>query len=245
MTETATLEELTKTVEQLSDRIDSLEDENERLAEENARLKQRVADLEEQPTIEMADTTQIDDLIIGDVPVGNVITAKASKSDVEWCEGEIEDLETNLEASNPTPEGGKTTVQQHETSLEQVAAMPEHMVDDQLSPNQQRARHIALHIADYATKTNGGRILRAGDLRTVLQARFDTSHSETVARVREFLNRLGGDQVEVKEPQTSCFKKVEEKKGKGKMIVVDEQLAYNLHQINQQQDHDVVTSAEA
>jgi len=121
--------------------------------------------------------------------------------------------------------------------------MPEHIAIDQLSENQQRARHIALNLAEYARRTPNGRVLRAGDLRTVLKARFETGHSETVDRVRTFLDELGGDETEVMEPRTAGFSpsKKAEKRAKGKQLVVDESLARRLTRI--EADHDVVTAA--
>lgn len=220
--------------EQLEDRVDDLEEGNERLHKENAELRQRVDDLRQEHWHGYGQLrTDVDQL------EGRFDTqTEGAFNKISSLKERLEELDT------PTPDTGETTVQKHETALEQVAAMPEHMVDDQLTPNQQRARHVALHIADYASKTPKGRILRAGDLRKVLKARFDCGHSETVSRVREFLDRLGGDRVEIKDPRTNAFKKAEEKKAKGKTIVVDEQLAYNLHQIRQN-NHDVVTGAEA
>ena len=202
-------------LEQIKQRLDDLEEENER-------LRDRVDDLEKG-------------------------TEKAENQSVGAHE-RINSLKERLaELDTPTPEGGKTTVQNHDTILEEICAWSNDVAEAELTPNQKRARHIALHLDDYARSTPKGRIIQTKDLRTVLQARFETSHSETVSRVREFLDDLGGDFVEVKEPRTAGFSpdKKGEKKAKGKMIVVDEQLARNLSKISHQQDHDVVTGAEA
>lgn len=235
-------------IKKIKQRLDQLEAENEQLQNrvdeleaENDQLQNRVDELEEQPEVSM-ESGDLETIEIGTIPVGNIITSKQSKIDFEQG---LEELKSDLEAQTQGVEQGKTTVQQHDTPLEQVCAMPKHIAAEQLSANQVRARHIALNFVDYATKTDKGRILRAGDLRTVLKARFGIGHSETVNRVREFLNRLGNDLVELQEPRTSGFspKTKGEKKAKGKKIVVDEQLAYSLHQIAK--DHDVVTGETA
>jgi DNA repair exonuclease SbcCD ATPase subunit len=231
-------EQLHNENDQLHDRVDDLEAENERLAEENAQLKQRVADLEEQPTVSM-EPGDLESIEIGNIPVGNIITAKQSKEDFK---NELADLKADLEASNPTPEGGETTVQQHETPLEQVVAMPEHIVDDQLTANQERARFVASSITDYATKVQSGDyILTAADLRSVLRAAYDTAHSETVDRVRTILADLGGDDMELQEPRTAGFSpdQKEAKRRQGKKLVVSSSLVRRLSKI----DHDVVTEA--
>jgi DNA repair exonuclease SbcCD ATPase subunit len=235
-------EQLREENDQLHDRVDDLEDSEERLAEENARLKQRVADLEEQPTVRIEnEKNPVGSLKIGEAHVGEAISGRVSEYDLE---NELADLKADLEASNPTPEGGETTVQQHDTPLEQVVAMPEHIVDDQLTANQERARFIASSITDYATKVRSGDyILTAADLRSVLRAAYDTAHSETVDRVRTILADLGDDDVELQEPRTAGFSPdtKEEKRRQGKKLVVSSSLVRRLSKI----DHDVVTEAEA
>lgn len=233
MTETATLENLADTVEQLADRVESLEEENdqlhervddlkedkERLAKQNAELRQRVDDLEH--------------------------SAKSAESQSVGAHERINQLKERLsEVDTPTPEGGKTTVQRHETPLEQVVAMPEHIADDQLTANQERARFVASSISDYATKVGSGDYrLTAGDLRSVLSAAYDTSHSETVDRVRSILADLGGDDIEIQEPRTAGFSPdtKAEKRRVGKKLIVSSSLVQRLRET----DHDVVTEATA
>lgn len=229
-------DELKNENERLRDRVDDLE-------AEKAQLQDRVDELEEQPEISM-ETGDLQTLEIGAVPAGKIIKAKQSKTEFEL---ELEELKGKIEAQTQGVEQGKTTVQNHDTILEEICAWSDDVAEAELTPNQKRARHIALHLNDYARSTPKGRIIQAKDLRTVLQARFDTNHSETVSRVREFLDDLGGDLIEVKEPRTAGFSpdKKGEKKAKGKMIVVDEQLAQRLSKISHQHDHDVVTGATA
>jgi DNA repair exonuclease SbcCD ATPase subunit len=211
-------EQLRNENDQLHDRVDDLEDSNERLHQENAKLRQRVDELEKDTDCALSNT--------------------------EGAFNQISNLKERLsEIVTPTPEGGKTTVQRHETPLEQVVAMPEHIVEEQLTANQERARFIASSITDYATKTPNGYILTAADLRSVLRAAYDTAHSETVDRVRTILGDLGGDDVEIQEPRTAGFSpdKKAEKRQKGKKLVVSSSLVQRLRDI----DHDVVTPATA
>ena len=206
--------------DQLADRVDDLEEEKSQLQNENERLRERVDDLEK--------------------------SAVAAENQSVGAHERINSLKERLEEiDTPTPEGGKTTVQQPETHLEEVCAWSEDIVERELTPNQQRARHVALNLTDYARKTPKGYVIETGDLRTVLKARFDKSHSETVNRVRAFLDEFGGDEIEIKEPRTAGFSPSSkgEKKAKGKMVVVDVSLVKRLVSISN--DHDVVTEATA
>lgn len=230
-------EQLQEQNEQLQDRVESLEEQNETLAKENAELRQQLEDL---PDIEM-DGSDMSSLTVNGLPVGRKVSASVTD---HTFEAELEALKADLEAMNPTPEGGETAGQQHETPIEQVVAMPEHIVEDQLTANQERARFVASSITDYATKVqNGDYTLTASDLRSVLRAAFDTAHSETVDRVRTILADLGGDDVELQEPRTAGFSPdtKEEKRRQGKKLVISSSLVRRLSNI----DHDVVTKADA
>lgn len=117
------------------------------------------------------------------------------------------------------------------TPLEQIVALPQSVVNDQLTANQRRARFVAADITEYATKTPAGWVLRPKDLRTVLNAAFDTGHSQTYSRVREILADLGDDHVEIKASRGE------------KKLVVDETLVGWLVEL-QTTDHDVVSPSE-
>jgi chromosome segregation ATPase len=212
-------EQLRDENDQLHDRVDDLNEANERLHQENAELRQRVSDLEEK--------------------------TKSANSNAVGAHNRLNDLKERLsEVETPTPETGKTTVQRHETPLEQVVAMPEHIAEEQLTANQERARFIASSISDYATQVaNGNYSLTASDLRSVLRAAYDTSHSETVDRVRSILADLGGDDIELQEPRTAGFSPdtKAEKRRQGKKLIVSSSLVQRLRDI----DHDVVTEAPA
>jgi len=74
-------------------------------------------------------------------------------------------------------------------------------------------------------------VLTPKDLRTVLNAAFDTGHSQTCSRVREILADLGNDEVEIKDSR-----------GEQK-LVFGEALVGRLVEL-QTADHDVVTPTE-
>lgn len=102
----------------------------------------------------------------------------------------------------PTPQAGETTIQEPETPLEDVIRVPEHLVEDSLSANQQRARFVAKDIHEYSRSVPAGRVIKSSELRRVLSARKEGRiHTETVSRVIDFLTDLGQDDVQVRETQ--------------------------------------------
>lgn len=108
---------------------------------------------------------------------------------------DTEAVEPDSPDTAPTPDPDKTTPQ---SSLEQVVALPESVADGELSSNQQRARFVAQDVAQYASKAPAGFVLSSGDIATVLRAGTDCKgHTETVTRVMEFLDDLGGGGVKI------------------------------------------------
>lgn len=102
----------------------------------------------------------------------------------------------------PTPEAGETTIQEPETPLEEVVRLPEHLVEENLSANQQRARFVAKDVHEYTRSVPAGRVIKSSELRRVLSAREEGRvYTETVSRVIDFLTDLGRDSVEVNETQ--------------------------------------------
>jgi len=152
------------TNDQPQDRVDELEGQVKQLLKENAQLKQRVADLEAQPELSIGNENDpIGTLEIGNAPLGKVLTAKADKSDVEWCEEEIEELEADLGTSNPTPEAGKTPLQASDlTPIEQLSRA-EDVSDVTDSPSVERAVALFKNIADWGSKTPKGIVLKPAD----------------------------------------------------------------------------------
>jgi outer membrane murein-binding lipoprotein Lpp len=102
--------------------------------------------------------------------------------------------------TTPTPEpdnNGSTTPQ---TPLERIITLPEQMAETELTANQQRSRFVATDIVDYSRSVPAGRAIKSSEISTVLRAGTDCKgRSQTVSRVIEFLNRLGGDGVKVVE----------------------------------------------
>ena len=115
--------------------------------------------------------------------------------------GRVADVEDVVEGGSgdetPTPESTQTAPQ---TPLEEICRLPEHVAEDNLSSNQERARFVAKDIEQYGRSVPAGRAITSTDLRKVLSAKEDGSaHTQTVSRVMEFLDRLGKDEVSIKE----------------------------------------------
>jgi chaperonin cofactor prefoldin len=217
------VEELEAEVRERSDHIEDLESDNED-------LRARVAELERQPEVSIEDPADpIGSLQVGGAPVGRAINSKPSETDLD---AELAQLREELEAyaeGDDAPTSDPTA--DPETPLEQVVAMPEDLVDEQLTANQKRARFVARDITEYASKTPAGWVLRPKDLRTVLNAAFDTGHSQTCSRVREILADLGDEEVSI-----------QDSRGERK-LVFEERIVERLHQLAES-DHDVVSTAE-
>ena len=116
----------------------------------------------------------------------------------------LEDKQEEADSGDetPTPQTEETTIQEPETPLEDVIRVPEHLVEDSLSANQQRARFVAKDIHEYTRSVPAGRVIKSSELRRVLSARKEGRiHTETVSRVIDFLTDLGQDDVQVRETQ--------------------------------------------
>ena len=112
----------------------------------------------------------------------------------------------------------KDPSQNSETPLERICTLPEHVADRELTTNQERARFIARDVRDYAEKAPAGLVLDSQTIAKVITAAEGTKpHTQTVARVMDFLANLGKDEVE----QTK-------RRGK-KLVVVDEEAADRYH----------------
>ena len=90
-----------------------------------------------------------------------------------------------------------------QSPLEEVTQLPEHVVEDNLTRNQDRARFIAKDVSEYTRSVPAGRAIRSSEIRTVLSAGYDERiYTQTVSRVIEFLTELGGDDVQLKETRS-------------------------------------------
>lgn len=122
--------------------------------------------------------------------------------------------------ANPTPDVEDDASTDTQTPLEQVATLPDEAALSQLSANQRRARFVAKDVEQYASKVPAGYAITSGEISTVLRAGTDSSgRTQTVARVMDFLDRLGGGMV-----------KVVKRRGT-KRVIFDEGLVQKLSQI--------------
>lgn len=128
--------------------------------------------------------------------------------EIEGCHSRItsveDDLdEINVEDANLDGRNQGSTVENHpmtepQTSLERVVDLDEEIIEEELTANQQRARHVATDPRHYGDKTGRGWMLTSNDVSKVLRSGTDCDgRTQTVSRVMDFLDRLGGDEVEV------------------------------------------------
>ena len=155
------------------------------------------------------------------------------KDDAE-LRGRITDAENRLDAveedesttETHTPDGEKDASTRTQTPLEQICSLPEEAVMSQLSANQRRARFVARDVDQYASKVPAGYSITSGEISTVLRAGTECDgRTQTVARVMDFLDRLGGDAV-----------KIVKRRGT-KRIVFDEEIVKKLEEIEEQRDN--------
>jgi len=115
--------------------------------------------------------------------------------------GRVSDVEEQLDGGSgdttPTPNTSQTTPQ---TPLEEICRLPQHVADDSLTSNQERARFVAKDIEQYGRAVPAGRAITSSDLRRVISAKEEgRTHTQTVSRVMDFLEELGKDDVSIKE----------------------------------------------
>lgn len=165
----------TPTLDSLADCIADLQARVAELEQENNQLRDRVAELE-------SDLSAVRD-------GAGEHRAELSRRLHDLEEREGDQAEPTARASDagdePTPQ----------TPLEQVVGLPEHLANEQLSPNQDRARFVASDIKDYAESVPAGWQIESADLRRILQAYDESGHHETVARVMEMACDLGKEDV--------------------------------------------------
>ena len=197
---------LITTVQSHADRVDALEAENADLKQTvttiQTRLDESTAQIE---TLE----SQLADLE-AELQQERETRAKEAAEDRQ----RIHEVETHVEeaidddttAASTAPDAASATdattprVEPPKVPLEEVIRVPEHLVEEHLTANQRRARFVAKDIGEYTQSVPAGRAIRSSQLRQVLTAGEDaTIYTETVSRVIQFLDDLGGDAVTVKE----------------------------------------------
>jgi hypothetical protein len=189
------VEELEETVERQADRIEELEEtaETQRRVFSSAIAAQaeRIGDLEEE-LAEHKDHT------------GREFAAVRRR---------VTDVEEDVEAAATAPSENDETVADEkgsenlrdpstgadtETPLERICSLPEHVADRELTRNQHRARFVAKDVRDYAEKVPAGLVIDSRAIKRVLTAsEGKRPHTQTVARVMDFLDDLGKDDVEL------------------------------------------------
>ncbi|WP_336346187.1 hypothetical protein [Halalkalicoccus ordinarius] len=194
-TDEPTLKAVCEQLDQLTERVDELEAEVE---QKDDRIEELEAQLTEYKRF-----------------------AGSEFADVRGRITDVEEQVQTLESSpdNATSEdAGETSSQTTETPLERICGLPEQIADRELTTNQDRARFIARDVRDYAEKAPAGLVIDSQTITKVLTAAEGTKpHTQTVARVMNFLEKLGKDDV-----------KQTKRRGK-KLVVVDPEAADRYH----------------
>jgi uncharacterized small protein (DUF1192 family) len=170
---------LVTAVNELYERVERLEDENERLREELAEERERSAR-------ERADVRS---------DVHELTEAVESDDDDGVQDG-------SGDANPTTPDGASSPTQAPQTPLGDCVTLPETVAEQELTANIKRARDVAADVVDYGRSIPVGYAITSSELRTVLTAMNEgdgKAYTETVRRVMEYLDELGGDDVAVKE----------------------------------------------
>jgi len=124
-------------------------------------------------------------------------------SRVSEVEQELDDMDGSQGRGSDSSEENPHTPDEETTALEQVCALPEQTVRDNLTKNQSRARSIALRIGEYGKKVPAGIAIPSSRIRRVLTAQEDsTIHRQTVARVADFLKQFGDGDVKIKKTRS-------------------------------------------
>jgi chemotaxis regulatin CheY-phosphate phosphatase CheZ len=155
-------------------------------------------------------------------------------AEIEGCHSRISNVKEDLDGGeadssgdNPHSDGGETT------ALERICALPEHVVKDNLTSNQRRARSVARRIREYGKSVPAGVAITSSRIKRVLTAQEDTQiHRQTVSRVADFLERFGDGDVEIKETR-----------GGKTTVVFDEQLVEDVTTVVTGQEESSVTPA--
>jgi len=180
--------EAQSTEETITALVEIVEEQQQQIDE----LTERIADLEDEQD------DQEDDLqeeraerAKEDAQLRQRITAVEDEID------QIEDGEADSGDENPTLDGEETSLHEPQTPLEDLVTLPDAVLDGE-SANTQRAVFVARDVAEYSQSVPAGRAITSSDLRTVLRAGTDSrGHRQTVARVMDLLDDLGGEDVKI------------------------------------------------
>jgi chromosome segregation ATPase len=200
------MEELRAEVEELREELREESDEKDEqiaeLREENQELRETVNELEKRAGFVESTAFELENAVTGER--GSWTAEQEAETDGSVMD-RLEELETAEPLSGdetPTPNGGNTAPQDTETPLEDIIQLPEELVADSLTANQERARFVAKDITDYSKSVPAGRAIKSSELRRVLVAKAEkTVHPQTVSRVIDKLTEFGKSEVESKKTQ--------------------------------------------
>jgi chromosome segregation ATPase len=155
--------------------------------------------------------------------------AAEDRQRITKTETRIDDLEGDKATETPTPETDNNGITEPETPIEDIIRIPEHLVEDSLTANQQRSRAVAKDFHQYSKSVPAGRAIKSSELRRVLSAHEDgsTTHTETVSRVMTMLDDLGKEAINVRTSQSG-----------EKVVVFEDDLVRRI--VAYQNNHDVV-----
>jgi hypothetical protein len=244
---TATRDQITRLTETLSTTVQGHADRLDALEAENDELKTTVTTIQTRLDESTAQIERLESQLAelrAELREERETRAKEAAEDrkrIHEVEAQVEgatDGTSTETASDTDPDDNSTAstpgVQPPQTPLEEVIRVPEHLVAEHLTANQRRARFVATDVAEYTRSVPAGRAIRSSQLRQVLSAGEDARiYTETVSRVIQFLDDLGGDAVTVTESR------------RGERVVVfteafvERVQAYQSHA--QQDGHTVVT----
>ena len=188
----ARTEELETENECLEARTEELEAENERLESElseyqeqnerdKAGIRKQIHDLVEVKTD--AERPSLEDIWVAGVPLGKIV----SNLDGELKRGAVRGDQQHID------HGDRDT--DDRSPLAQLVDVPAERATEFLSANQLRGRKIAQRACEIGAKTPEGLVVRSDQITEQLRRWGESSHTETVSRVIDFITDLGGGDV--------------------------------------------------
>jgi len=171
-----------ETIKHQNERIDELEDEDDG-SEKKAQELVEVRSDEEFP--------EVSDIWIAGLPFGKLLDTVRSKI---GDDGGLEDRLIDLEARSDR-NGEGTDGNGGRSPLAQLIDLPAETAKEALTANQDRGRRIADRAKKLGDNTPKGLVVRSSDIATQLKKWGESTHTETVSRVIDFINEFGGDDV--------------------------------------------------
>jgi len=181
-------------IDRLEARTEELEAENERLESElleyqernerdKAGIKQQLHELVEVKTD--AERPSLRDIWIAGVPLGKLVDGldRRVKRDSDRNDEQHGDGDDDDDGRSP---------------LAQIIDVPAERAKQFLSANQVRGRKVAQRAREIGTTAPEGLVIRSDQIAERLRRWGESSHTETVSRVMEFITDLGGDDVREK-----------------------------------------------